>query len=293
MQSFTSIQLLIACGIALVSCSEKKESKPEDSANKPHSEKTSTSARNTDARNEAAKARTEKEKKLEQKEFYMKFANEVQSHSDPIALLESRWSSMWHPSFDEPWTSPDNKSLSQLLIDINSGIEPGIGDTLHEKKEPLATDPQLRKSAMMISLAFVAAFSTPTDDEIEPTVHLPRLLSKYCNLMPPTTGDVITCKSIMEATASIEGRPRIPSGVAANWNEFAKAKNPLYRLMALKVFRKFEVTQEEAETFYSAYFDEQEVGINKALVTALSTRSDAWSLEAIAKVKAKIQPSPK
>lgn len=288
MNSIFPVQLLITFAIVIVGCSEQKKSEPKAPSDNPQSadENPSPAEQNAPARISALKPNG-----LNEKQQHMDFLNEMKSRPDPVAFLESHWSEIWNPIFDERWSSADKKTLSQLITSLESGNEVSFNLLLKESKEPWANNPESRKSAITIATAFAAIFSTAITDEIVPAAELPRLFSKYCNQMPPTSGDVMICKMIIETSAFLESRPKMPDGSAVAWNEMARSKNPLYRLMALRIFRNFEVSQSEAETFYSAYFEESEEGINKALLTALSTRSDLWTTEVISKVQAKIPPN--
>jgi hypothetical protein len=288
MNSIFPVQMLITFAIVIVGCSEQKKSVAKTLSDNPRNayENPSRAELNAPARASALKTNG-----LNEKQQHVVFLNEIKSRPDPVGFLESHWSEIWNPIFDEQWSSANEKTLSQMITSLESGNEVSFNLLLKESKEPWANNPESRKSAITIATAFAAIFSTPTTDKFVPAAELPRLFSKYRNQMPPTFGDVLICKMIIETSAFHESRPKMPDGSAVAWNELAKSKNPLYRLIALRIFRNFEVSQSEAETFYSAYFEESEEGVNRALLTALSTRSDLWTAKVISKIQAKILPN--
>jgi hypothetical protein len=282
------IQVLVMVAIVTVGCSERKKSETETPSKEHH-----TAGESISGKEQHIPMRTiaQKSNGLDDKQQYLEFLNEMKSRPDPVVFLESRWSEIWEPTFDVRWSPSDMKTLSQLINDLESGSETSFNQIVKERKEPWAKDLESRKSAITIAAACAAIFSTPPADDIVPAAELPRLFNKYRDQMPPTAGDVMICKMIAETSALFEGRPQIPEGRAEAWNELASAKNPLYRLIALKIFRSFQVSQKQAETFYSMYLNETEEGINKALVNALSTRNDPWAAETVVKVQEKIRPN--
>ncbi len=288
MKSLFSVQLLLTVSIAIVGCSEREKLETKVSADKPQltSVNVSTGEQNTPIRTSGPKSEG-----IDEKQQHMEFLNEMKARPDPVAFLESSWNEIWRPNFDQQWASVDKTTLSQLIDSLESGTEMSFNRILKEGKEPWTRDPESRKSAVTIAAACAEIFSMPPTDKRVHAAELPILLSKYSNQMPPTSGDVMICSMILETSAFFEGRPKIPDGRADAWNQLASSKNPLYRLIALKVFGSFEVSQTQAKKFYSAYLEESEEGINKALVTALSTRNDPWAAETILKAQEKIGPN--
>jgi len=213
---------------------------------------------------------------------------EIKQQSNPGAFAKSKWTEYWQPAFDQPWISNDGKSFNQIIESFAQGQELGFNQILKEGSEPWASDPELKTSAVALAALSASVFSAPTSDNLVPASDLPQLVGGNLDRMPPTVGDVMVYRIIEETSAFLESRPKMPDAQLSSWVAMTQAKNPLYRLMALKVFGKFDATPEQSQAFYSKYLDETELGINQALVRSLSGREDEWAASMLPQVQAKL-----
>jgi len=214
--------------------------------------------------------------------------SEIRQQSNPGAFAKSKWPEFWRPAFDEPWSSKDGKSLNQIIEGFAAGQQPGFNQVLKDGGEPWASDPELKTSAMALATLSASVFSAPTSGNSVPASDLPQLVGANRDRMPPTVGDVMVYRIIAETSAFLESRPKMPKEQLSSWVGMAQAKNPLYRLMALEVFGKFDATPEQTQAFYSKYLSETEIGINQALAKSLSGREDEWAASVLPQVQAKI-----
>jgi hypothetical protein len=214
--------------------------------------------------------------------------SEIRQQSNPGAFAKSKWSEFWKPAFDQPWSSKDGKSLNQIIEGFAAGQQPGFNQVLKDGGEPWASDPELKTSAVALATLSASVFSAPTSENSVPASDLPQLVGANRDRMPPTVGDVMVYRIIAETSAFFESRPKMPEAQLSSWVGMSQAKNPLYRLMALEVFGKFDATPEQAQAFYSKYLSETETGINQALAKSLSGRGDEWAVSVLPQVQAKI-----
>lgn len=213
---------------------------------------------------------------------------EIRQQSNPGAFAKSKWPEFWQPAFDQPWMAKDGKSFNQIIEGFAAGQQPSFNQILKDGSEPWAGDPELKTSAIALATLSASVFSAPTSENSVPASDLPQLVGAKRDQMPPTVGDVMVYRIIAETAAFLESRPKMPDAQLPSWVGMTQAKNPLYRLMALEVFGKFDSTPEQAQAFYSKYLSETETGINQAFARSLSGREDEWAASVLPQVQAKI-----
>lgn len=287
----TSLQLaLLALVLVMAACSDQKQpdeaESPTPAKAEPQPKPIVSAKESTAASSKPTPIPPTGEER--EKQQVRQLLTEIKRQSNPIAFAKSKWSEYWKPAFDQPWTSKDGKSFNQIIESFAEGQQPGFNEILREGGEPWASDPDLKTSAVALATLSASVFSAPTSENPVPASDLPQLVASNRDRMPPTVGDVMLYRIIAETSAFLESRPKMPDAQLASWVDMTQAKNPLYRLMALEVFGKFDATPEQAQAFYSRYLGETDPGINQALARSLSGRGGEWAASVLPQVQAKL-----
>jgi hypothetical protein len=207
------------------------------------------------------------------------------------AKVAQYWNGLWRPAFDRPWVSKSGRNTSQLLTGLVDKQEHPLHRILKGGEEDWAKDSNLKNSVIGLQVLCAAIFTDGARVNPNAPAQFPSLLASRQDAMPITLGDVITCRIVEDTLILAQTHPVLPPEQTAVWVRLAQAKNPLYRLIAVRGFAYFTTTPEQAQAFYTALGSESEPGINKAMMPSLSGRKEQWAVTMVPQVKAKVPAS--
>lgn len=289
-----SLSRFLCCIVLLlaIGCTENKSEGTSDTVQEnAYSENPDTATHARDSSPNAPKTKrsisTESSSINSEKDVLMKFVSELQSSPTHFAVSKQKWEEYWHPVFDEEFLPPSKVTMSDFLDALTKQEHPSFSNILHGKLEEWTLDDDARMSAIHLAVVSSALFSGQTTSSEIPLAKLPLLFQSKNDKMPPSKGDVITYKIIEETSAHIDAVPPMPDEQMHEWVRLANSRNPFYRLIALKAFRKFSSTSDQVIEFYSNYLSESEPGINRVLAENLAAREDQWSVSVLPQVRAK------
>jgi hypothetical protein len=182
-------------------------------------------------------------------------------------------SQYWVEEMDESPTSLfPNKSTAQILEELVSPKRKDIRSILESSDNVFAVNPDARKAVLVRSGLYAVLVGEKGESEARPA----------------TAGDVLTYMMIDDAVRAFDLSSPLTDEQTSSWESLAQASNPVYRLIALNVFKRFSATPEQAKAFYSKYLAETEPGINQMLTENLAARGDDWAFLMLRQVQAKI-----
>jgi hypothetical protein len=207
------------------------------------------------------------------------------------AKIAQYWNGLWRPAFDRPWVSKSGRTTSQLITGLVNNQEHPLHLILKKGEEDWAKDSSLKNSVVGLHVLCSAIFTSAAAVNPNAPAQFPSLLASRQDATNITLGDVITCRIVEDTLTLAQTHPVLPSEQTAAWVRLAQAKNPLYRLIAVRGFAYFTTTPEQAQMFYAALTNESEPGINKAMMPSLTSRTEQWATTMSSQVKAKL-PAP-
>jgi len=255
-----------------------------------------------------ASAQLQPEEKAKIKRMTSELDSEVKRASDPTAFSKKKLREYWHPAFDQPWESPDaSKEKSQSLKSPESKGRNVF--TVHSLLRGGENDIAQQQSVGALVMLCGAPFeSVPNAGTPHPLVQFPGLFTDRQDKLPVTKGDMLI--SLVASTGidafyaeglrmpeggreALDASLKLTDEQLQTWISFAKAKNPIYRSIALDVFKLLRPTAEQAKQFFTSYVNESEESVNLMLIEALRQRDDPWAADLLKRMEGKISNEAK
>lgn len=300
--------LVISLLTLFVSCSEKKENK-ESKESESHSTQQSNQVADSSSEemgDDLRNASPEEKKKAsgatyipgrlkpkptddEVKRSVKQFLVSMRKSENLAEFAFEEWDNYWIPKFNEPLEKP-NDQISLVLKNYTDNLIPDLAIALSKSREDWMQDDEMRKSAIIL-MGLASAFSGEdgkNEQGKSSAGDLPKLIGKYQNRMPPTTGDLLLLRIAGVTKLLLESSPDLTENQFLEWRTFSEAKNPIYRMIALDLFGNFDTTLDQARDFYESYEQETEVGILKKLNHDLMTFDGEWVKALMKNTKAKL-----
>jgi hypothetical protein len=101
-----------------------------------------------------------------------------------------------------------------------------------------------------------------------------------------TRGDLFIFEVFIDAFIEVSNRKPISLHSKDQWNRLAGSSNSLYRLLALRTFRRVEIDPKQWLTFYSGYLNEKDQDIFKEAISLASQPEIPGSLELLSQFRA-------
>jgi len=233
------------------------------------------------------------DEKARQKKRLQELLTEVEAARDPSTVVIRKWPECWNPAFNEAWPFTNEvTNISQLLerLEANSASgQSGVSEAIQKGQDKWTKDPEQRIAANSLCILGAALFAQPSEVNPNPSAKLPLLFTSRENELPVTVGDVVSYQAIEESARLQDSMQKLSDGDLQTWIDLGKAANPVYRLMAVNVFSKYDTTPDQANAFYSTYLNESEPAINEALYYSLGQRDDSIAKKLLPQIQAKMQ----
>jgi hypothetical protein len=100
-----------------------------------------------------------------------------------------------------------------------------------------------------------------------------------------TRGDLFIFEVFSDAFGEVSNRKLISLQSKEQWSRLAVSSNSLYRLLALRTFRRVEIDPEQWLTFYSRYLNEKDQDIFKEAISLASQPEIPGSLELLSQFR--------
>ena len=226
----------------------------------------------------------------EVKQSVKKFLVNMRKSGNLTKFAFNEWDNHWIPEFNKPLGKKED-AVSLELANFTNGVIPSLAVALSKSQEDWMQDNEMRKSAIILmGLTSVFAERTSLNEKGGASAgDLPLLIGKHRDRMPPTTGDFILLRIAGETKKLLEHFPNLTESQFSKWAIFAKAQNPIYRMIALDLFEEFDATPNQSKLFYESFEEESEVGILKKLNQDLVGVEEEWAKLLIQKTEGKLR----
>ena len=195
----------------------------------------------------------------------------------------------WCPSFDSPIvlahqldTAPEARSIKEVLetlstkkpfaLQLTSGEFPDVPDS-DEQKTLLA----------LHTLAMTSAMSGGHS--------LPGALHDRSQNSEPTRGDYFLFEIFSDAYVDIQRKYPIAPVELTDWKRLGESPNPLYRLLALRTFRKVSLDTNQWMDFYASYQTESHPEVLTELIDQLVQTSQPAAVTLLATIETSLTPT--
>lgn len=192
----------------------------------------------------------------------------------------------WKPDFDQVLQPAVEASNVRNLLAVPSGREPLISQILAGRFVDVSDKAEQEALLAFHTLALVTAASGGTS--------LPAALEDRKADANITRGDLILFTVFDDAFIDVPRRQHVSKAELDQWQQLAKSPNSLYRLLALRTYRRVASSPEQWLKFYHAFVDEQDQGIleEAASLTFLTAKTEAAALLREIRAKVNIEETP-
>lgn len=186
--------------------------------------------------------------------------NKVQQNPASIKIAKEELANLWSKDLHREWR-PDNSQdgPSNLLAALAQGGGVSYNKDVSQASGIFAGNDDLRARSISFSVSCVSLFLR--EAEVSGAAQsFPDVVSPYIDGQIKE-GDILIYQIVDSAALLFEHRPNLNEVEVKKWVEMANAENPIYRLMAVNLFSRFNATPEQANHFYSCFDEEHDAAI--------------------------------
>lgn len=179
-----------------------------------------------------------------------------------LGAFESAWKGVWDGSMSDELEGDDEVlyglRLSDEIVNFQQQESDSVLEVLRSGRNIGDFDPS--KAVTMVSIFGGLALDQDTAKS------MPALLSLTANRLPPSKGDLLLYKIAHDIAAITEPVGPFSDEEAKQWEALAQARNPTYRMIALKMFGRLCSEREREQSFLKKYLGETDFVVGSALI---------------------------
>ncbi len=203
------------------------------------------------------------------------YATSTTTTTDIVSLDTSFLTQVWTTSFSGTWpsSSTGNYATGKILPPevVAAAYPTGSFATLRQQLSNQLSggaNPLLTTQAEMDSYGGICTVLTDAFEENAGDV-IPKILASKQNTLPPVKGDIVIYNLMVVLDRDQNSFNPLTDDQLTSWTNFAKAQNPVYRLIAAQSFAKIAGSYTQWATFYALFANETDPDIAKIVVTTL------------------------
>lgn len=256
--------ICIGC-FSCISCENKKEREEGSKSKTRNSERHKQTSSEKQKNNEGEKA-PDKSAQEDQSGSQRSMPQHLQEAFDGIKKGEPKlvafkkaWDASWDKTMSEKLTSDDKVASGLLLSGEIKTFQENVPESTFALLRAGENLDGFERSHAIVYSSILAGLALDRDTANS----IPLILNKYANTLPPVKGDVLLSKVAMDTSGLLEPVGDFSEGDFFEWKKLAGAKNPAYRMIALRFFGRLCSEQDKEKEFYELYLKETdpEIGV--------------------------------
>ena len=199
-----------------------------------------------------------------------------------IVKIHRAWGRFWSPGFDVPLESGSVSAVAtgklappEILSHIND--ETSLAELFAKGKVDFIIDNNELETTY--SLMLIASLAC-----MKGGAQIPAFLDR-AGIVPPTRGDLVIFRVFNDALGFLETPTALDPANFDGWRRMETAANPVYRLMAARMFHLVSNDLQQQSEFYRALLSDSDPAILRIAVRAASRFSTQETLGALSEFK--------
>lgn len=264
MKQIQYILLLAIIAFSGIACEKKEEPKDSSKSKQRASqrEKKSPQEVSKEAQTRSGEAKKDDSLKPAMPQQLQEAFDSIKKGKSKLVAFKKAWDASWDNSMSEKLICGDKVANGLLLSDE---IKTFYDNTPESTFILLRSGENLEgfeRSQVIIYSSTLAGIALDRDT----AKNIPLILKKHANNIPPVKGDILLSKIALDTSKILEPVGSFSEGEFVDWKKLARAKNPTYRMIALRFFGRLCSEQDKEKQFFEGYLKETDPEIGMVFI---------------------------